>query len=77
MDRGTFEATVMSYKRRRPYQPFTLELVNGGRVEIDHPDAIALREGMAFYIAPGRIPHFFDHEGVCRIIGDLAGDSPE
>jgi len=77
MDRGTFETAIMTYINRRPYQPFTVELTNGRRMEIDHPNAISMREGMAFFLAPGRIPHFFDHEGVCRIIGDLAEQSPD
>jgi hypothetical protein len=51
-------------------------MVNGDRLEVDFPNAIAFREGTALYIAPGRIPVWFDHEGVSQVIGDLAGQSP-
>lgn len=77
MDRESFDSAIMTYINRRPYQPFTVELVNGRQMQIDHPNAISMREGMALFLTPGRIPHFFDHEGVCRIIGELAENSPE
>jgi hypothetical protein len=75
MDRDTFDGVIRAYKHRKPYHPFTVALVNGDRVEIDHPDALALRSGVALYMAPGSIPWFFDHEAVSQIIGDLAGQS--
>ena len=46
---------------------------NGDRLEVDHPDALAIRDGVALFAGPGGIPSIFDHEGVSRVIGDLAG----
>lgn len=76
MDRDTFDATIRVLKHRTPFRPFTLAMVNGDRLEVDYPDALALREGVALFLAPGRVPVWFDHEGVSQVIGDLAGQSP-
>jgi hypothetical protein len=50
-------------------------MVDGDRLEVDHPDALAVRDGVALFVAPGRVPVVFDHEGVRQVIGDLAGRS--
>ena len=76
MERDKFETTLRTLKNRRPFGPFTLAMVNGDRLEVDFPDALALREGVVSYLAPGGIPVWFDHEGVSEIIGGLAGPSP-
>ncbi|MFM9965707.1 MAG: hypothetical protein ACKV2Q_31370 [Planctomycetaceae bacterium] len=66
-----FDETVRTFKRRRPFRPFTIALVNGDRVEVDHADAIVVRDGVGLYAGPGGIPVVFDYEGVSQIIGDL------
>ena len=71
MEANNFDQTLNAFKRRSPYRPFTVALVNGDRFEVDHPDALVVRDGVAIYIAPGGIPVIFDHEGVSRFIGDL------
>lgn len=71
MDRDTFETTIRLFKHRTPFRPFTISLVNGGRVEVDHPDALALRDGVGLFAGPGGVPAVFDCEGVTQIIGDL------
>jgi hypothetical protein len=76
MDRDKFDVTLRTLKNGRPFRPFTLAMVNGDRLEVDFPDGLALREGMALYLAPGGVPVRFDHEGVSSVIGDLAGQSP-
>jgi hypothetical protein len=76
MDRGTFDNTLQMLTQRRPFRPFTVAMVNGDRLEVDFPNAIAFRDGTALYIAAGGVPAWFDHEGVSQVIGDLAGQSP-
>lgn len=49
-----------------------MSLVNGERLEVDHPDALVARDGVAIFVGPGGIPAIFDHEGVAQTIGDLA-----
>lgn len=73
MDRETFAATIQALQNRRPFQPFTVALVNGDRYEVDRPNILALGEGMAVLVAPGNVPIFLDHEGVSQVIGDLSG----
>jgi hypothetical protein len=72
MDRETFDAMICTFKHRAPFRPFTVSLVNGERLEVDHPDALAVRDGVGMFVGPGGIPSIFDHEGVAQVIGDLA-----
>ena len=72
MDRDTFDITIRTFKHRSPFRPFTVAMVNGDRVEVDHPEALVIRDGVALFVGPGGVPHFFDHEGVNQVIGDLA-----
>ncbi len=72
MDRETFDATIRTFKHRAPFRPFTVSLVNGNRLEVDHPDALAVRDGVGMFVGLGGIPSIFDHEGVAEVVGDLA-----
>jgi hypothetical protein len=76
MDRDTFDVTLRTLKTSQPFRPFTVAMVNGDRLEVDDPDALAMRNGVALFVAPGRVPVWFDHEGVSQVIGELAGQSP-
>ena len=69
----TFEQTLTTFKRRTPFRPFTVALVNGDRFEVDHPDALVVRDGVALFAGPGGVPWVFDHEGVSQVVGDLMG----
>ena len=71
MQAENFDRTLIAFQRRSPFQPFTVALVNGDRFEVDSPNALVVRDGVAIYIAPGGIPTIFDHEGVNQFIGDL------
>jgi hypothetical protein len=67
--------TIRAFKHRIPFRPFSVALVNGDRLEVDHPDALAVRDGVALFAGPGGVPVILDYEGVSQIIGDLAGRS--
>ena len=73
MDRDTFESTLRTFKHRTPFRPFTVSLVNGERLEVDHPEALIVRDGVGMFVGPGGIPAVFDFEGVAQVVGDLAG----
>ena len=77
MQREMFDKALLSFKRRTPYRPFTIVTVSGERFEIDHPEAIVVRDGVALVAGQGGIPTIFDHEGVSQIVGDLAGNVSE
>lgn len=67
MTAENFHAILTSLQERRPYQIFRIELHNGQRFEVDDPYSFIHREGMGIYLAPGRIPVWFDHESVSQI----------
>ncbi len=65
-----FDESLQAFQSRRPYRPFTIELVSGDRFEVDYPDALSVREGVAVFLGPGGVPKLFDHESVSQFIGD-------
>jgi hypothetical protein len=71
MDTGSFERSLRAFQRRKPFQPFTVSLVNGDRFQVDHPEALVLRDGIAAFIAAGGVPTLFDHESVSQMIGEF------
>jgi hypothetical protein len=73
MDRETFTETIRVFKHRTPFRPFTVVTVSGNRHEVDHPDALAVKDGVAVVLGPLGVPVLFDHEGVSEVIGDLSG----
>ncbi len=77
MEAENFDGTLGAFKGRKPFRPFTVALVDGDRFEVDHPDALVVRDGVAVYIRPGGVPVLFDHEGVSQIVGDLMGQTNE
>jgi hypothetical protein len=72
MDWDKFDSTIRTLKHRSPFRPFTVAMVNGDRVEVDHPEALIIRQGVALFAGPGGVPHVFYHESVNQVIGDLA-----
>jgi hypothetical protein len=56
-------------RHRQPFQVFTVELHGGERFEVDHPEALIARDGVAVFLAPGGAPHWFDHESALKIAG--------
>jgi hypothetical protein len=73
MDRETFTETIRAFRNRTPFKPFTVVTVSGSRYEVDFPEALAVRDGLAILVGPGRVPVFFDNDGVSEVIGDLSG----
>jgi hypothetical protein len=67
METENFDRTLTAFKRRTPFRPFTVALVNGDRFEVDHPDALVVRDGVVVYIGAGGVPVLFDHEGVSQV----------
>jgi hypothetical protein len=64
-----FDNILRVLQLRNPFQVFTVELHGGERFEIDHANALVVRDGVAVFVAPGGIPHLFDHDSVNQIIG--------
>lgn len=65
-----FERTLRAFRRRSPFRAFTVELVSGDRFQVDHPEALVLRDGVAVFIGKGGYPVLFDHEGVSQVFAN-------
>ncbi len=50
MIENIFQQSLQAFARRKPFKPFTVELVSGDRFVVDHPEALAQREAVAVYI---------------------------
>jgi hypothetical protein len=70
MTTENFERTLRAFQRRAPFRTFTVEMVSGHRFQVDHPEALVLRDGVAVYIAPGGFPTLFDHESVSQLFDE-------
>ncbi len=71
-----FERVLLAMVRRKPLNPFTIELNTGDRFEIDHPEATVMRQGVAVFMAPGPVPVYFDHLSVNKFIDAPAHSAP-
>jgi hypothetical protein len=63
-----FERALRAFQRRAPFKPFTVALINGDRFQVDHPEALVFRHGIAVYIPPNLGMRIFDHEGANEFV---------
>jgi hypothetical protein len=77
MTADVFEAVLRAHQEAKPFHVFTVEMITGRRVEVDHPGAMFVRDGVAVFIGPGGVPHWFDHTSVNQIITSDAGSLSE
>lgn len=73
MDAEQFERSLRAFQRRTPFQSFTVALVNGDRFQVDHPEALIVRGGVAVFITAGGVPTLFDHSSVSQMVGEPPG----
>jgi len=73
MEVEQFERSLRAFQRRTPFRSFTVALVNGDRFQVDHPEALILRGGVAVFIAAGGVPTLFDHSSVSELAGEPLG----
>jgi len=43
MTRDNFEKLYRILNKRRPWTPYTLELVSGSRIEVNHPESLEMQ----------------------------------
>jgi hypothetical protein len=65
-----FDRTLRAFQKRSPFKPFVVALVNGDRVQVDHPEALVVRGGLAVFVAHNGTPTIFDHEGASEFVGE-------
>jgi hypothetical protein len=66
------ERIVRAFQKRAPFRSFTVELTSGARIDVDHPEALVLRAGVAVYISSEGVPTLFDRDSVAQVT-DAAG----
>jgi hypothetical protein len=71
MTADNFSKTLRAFQKRAPFGSFAVELVSGGLIIVDHPEALVFRGGTAIYVGPDGTPTIFDHEGVSRVGGEI------
>jgi len=69
-----FQTTIRAFQRRSPFKSYIVELVSGDRVQVDHPEALVIRGGVAVFVSSTGEPAIFDHEGVSQIFAS-SGES--
>ena len=65
-----FDKTLRAYQRRNPFRSFTVRFTSGEHIDIDHPEALVVRDGVGVFISPGGAPTLFDHESVSEVVGE-------
>ena len=75
MEADAFERLLQGLTHRRPFKAFTVEFDNGEKVEVDHPEAMVVRAGVAVYLDAKGTPSWFDQLGVSRIVGAIGHDA--
>jgi hypothetical protein len=68
MTRETFDDTLRTLMRRRPFFPFAVELDNGERIEVDASNSVAFDGGGAAFLNEHGEPSFFNCEQVKQFI---------
>ena len=76
MTNDNFNRTLRTFQKQTPFKPFTVALVNGDRVQVDHPLALVVRAGVAVFIAADGAPTLFDHDSVSEVVGEPRSQGP-
>ena len=79
MTSENFNNALLTLRQRKPFQVFTVVLHGGERFEVDFPDALVVRGGVAVFLMPGGGPMVFDHDSVLQFAlssSDNAQETP-
>jgi hypothetical protein len=67
MEAEAFERSLRAFSRRKPFQPFIVEMVSGTTLQIEHPEALIFRSRVAVYVDKDNEITHFDNTGVSKI----------
>ena len=76
MTSNNFDRTLRTFQKHAPFRAFTVALVNGDCVRVDHPEALIVRGGVAVFVASDGTPTIFDHESVSEFIAESRTKKP-
>jgi hypothetical protein len=68
MSEGSFNLLLRGFLRRRPWRSFTLEFINGTRVEVNHPEAVTRHDGFMNVASTTGTRCYFEYVSVVRFI---------
>jgi hypothetical protein len=69
MRQENFERVFQQLQALKPYQPLTLELVSGGRIEVNHPEALKIYpNGLLSCLSSTNTRSIFEVGSVVRIL---------
>ncbi len=69
MTPNNFKEVLRGFLRLTPFRPFTLELVSGSRIEVNHPEALTLYDELVVCLSTSDIRNVFEYAAVVRFIG--------
>jgi hypothetical protein len=75
MTRDSFEQTLRALLRRKPFEPFEVELLDGERFLVDRSDAVSMGGGAAGFIAEDGEIYFFDWQKTRQLGKEVNGAS--
>ncbi len=72
MEKENFGKLLRALSHRKPFRSYIVEFLNGEKIDVDHPEALIVRAGVAVYLAADGTPAWFDNLSVSRVVGDQA-----
>jgi hypothetical protein len=70
MTADNFEKTLKAYQKRKPFRAYRVRFMSGEHIDVDHPEALITRAGVAVYFNAAGVPTLFDHESVSEVVGE-------
>jgi len=67
MSSDEFDWILSSLVGRAPFQPFTIEFMNGKRIEVRHPEAVGFWRNIIMFRSPRGVFHLFTPDAICRM----------
>lgn len=69
MTQENFRRLLQLFLAQKPFRPFTLELVSGGRIEVNHPEALEVHSnGLLVCFSTTRTRSMFEVGSVVRFV---------
>jgi hypothetical protein len=68
MTEENFGRLLRGFLGRKAFLPFTIELNNGSRIEVNHPEALSLHGGLIRFRSTRGIQTIFEADAVSRFI---------
>lgn len=78
MNSNTFFETLAKLKKQTPFRSFRVELMNGEKFVVKHPETLVFNKETALYLDPDGDWSIFSFDGVTRFVTNLRKkpDSP-